>query len=55
MFSRLSHYNEMHLLTVLGLFTDGLERFRYPSTSKIPTLSYFMPEKGTPLGRSLPV
>ena len=48
-FSRLFDSHKMHLLALLGLFTDRNDSFRYPftyfTTSEIPP----------PLGRSLPV
>jgi len=51
----------MHLLALLGIFTDQNDRFLYPFIilqlqlcSKIPTLS-LKPKKGTPFGRTLPV
>ena len=47
-FSRLFHSHKMHLLALLGLFTDRNDRF--------PTLSYaWSPKIDTPFGRSHPV
>ena len=37
----------MHLLVLLGLFTDQIEIIGYP-------FIYLKPQEGTPLGRSLP-
>ena len=37
----------MHLLILLGLFTDQIERIAYP-------FIYLKPEEGTPFGRRLP-
>ena len=37
----------MHLLVLLGLFTDQIEIIAYP-------FIYLKPQEGTPFGRSLP-
>ena len=45
--SWLLHSLKMHLLVLLGLFTDQIEIIGYP-------FIYLKPQEGTPFGRSLP-
>ena len=57
-FSRLFHCRKMHLLALMGHFTDrtatDFPTLSYTSTIEIPTLSYTpKPEIGTSFGRSL--
>ena len=58
-FSRRFDSHKMHLLALLGLFTDRNDSFHYPfiyfKTSEIPTLSYIWSLKKVPLsGRASP-
>ena len=52
-FSRLFHRHKMHLLALLGLFTDRNDKFPY-SFIYILQLMKFLSEKGIPFGLSPP-
>ena len=43
MISRLFHCSEMHLLALLGLFTDGLEKI-FPTLQLVKSLPFHTPD-----------